>query len=61
MGEETRSKWLVAEAQRLSQQADHYADQAFYAALAQFCAEQMHELELTAGEIDGRAWNHEQW
>jgi hypothetical protein len=29
--------------------------------LAAFCAEQQHELELAAGEVDGRSWNHEQW
>jgi hypothetical protein len=61
MVEDTRAKWLVAEAQRLRDQQDHYADQAFYTALAAFCAQQQHELELAVGEVDGRSWNHEKW
>lgn len=54
-------EWLRDQAQAQSQVATHYADAAFYAALAQFCQDQAHAVELAQGEIDGRSWNHEQW
>lgn len=53
--------WLAQTAQEKTQQADHYADAALYAALAHFCQQQAHAVTLAMGEIDGRSWNHEQW
>jgi hypothetical protein len=57
----SEEQWLIDEARRQASQATNYADQAFYQAFADFCAEQAHQAELMRGEIDGRTWNHEAW
>ncbi|MCX2455724.1 hypothetical protein [Lacticaseibacillus nasuensis] len=54
-------EWAIASAQAAADAATSYEDRAFYVALQDFLREQAHRVELAAGELDGRTWDHEAW
>ncbi|MFD1485901.1 hypothetical protein ACFQ5J_11750 [Lacticaseibacillus baoqingensis] len=55
------TQWLLDQAKQLADAASDYPKRAQFLALADFIQAQAMRLEQAEGELDGRAWDHEQW
>ncbi|WP_179396272.1 hypothetical protein [Lacticaseibacillus absianus] len=55
------TEWLLEQAAALEQAATDYAERAMWASLQDHIRQQARRIEQAEGELDGRAWDHQQW